>query len=547
MNLTNVAYFILFSNLIFISSNSLFDFSSFSGRNMFYKQGQEILLNRKNLTNKNSKNKTIFSNFTKGNYLSAKKFHKKKDFVSIDKIPTIALISYFEKKLNKTIIDSNVVYWLKSGGAKLIIIDQNFPKEKIKTLFNYVNSFFIQDLSTTIKKFNFNKPFEFFVKTLVEGLLEKNLHNYQDKPSEIKESQKKKNNHENYKKNFLPLFGIGSGANLIQAIVANKTEIIKDYSKVKFSNKKIELIGPVRKIKWISHFDKRDYANLINKTSCFFSNTNFVDYKDYLKNVNLRRYLKITGLTKDSNGENFVSIFEGNKIPFFGVSFNPEKVVWKSFEDDFYKTESNKKNEDFKRPLHNNEAITISQKLLNFIINTSRRNSNNFKELTNKFSINLNKNNSIGKKNITNDHQTEINLHDFIEFDLTKYLSYNKNNKDNIISQLNKNYPYNKTNYSKKKHEEKEENEIASKMKFLKSLFTDDGEYFIINTPGNSFNIINKKHKKSNHKTHSNKTSHSKSDHQKNIKRETFRAKENYIYKNDSNKLDKLQSENESK
>merc|ERR1711957_203190 len=149
--------------------------------------------------------------------------------------------------------------------------------------------------------------------------------------------------------------------------------------------------------RWISHFDKRDYLNLVKKTNTFYSSSNFVDYKFYLKNINLRRYLKITGLAKDSKGNNFVSMFEGNKVPFYGISFNPEKIVWKKFPENSSKNKKDKKNlKDLKENMENvpfktNDIITISQKFLNFIVNTARKNKNKFDDLKH-LQINKNKN-----------------------------------------------------------------------------------------------------------------------------------------------------------
>jgi hypothetical protein len=483
MNLTNVAYFIFLSNLILISSNSLFDFTSFSsGRNIYHKNLNIDIFNNNNnnINNKLYEKKNNFTNFNnpkekikvKNKNYERKNLNfnitnitkiketkkqlknetkKEKDLFLINKTPTLALVSFFSEELNKTIIDSNIVYWLKSGGANLIIIDQNFPDSKIEKLTKYVNAFVLQDYSTLQGSLS---NYEKFVGKLTNKLIEINH---------------PMNNKQMLHKNFLPLFGIGTGANLIQTAVANTTNILKTYKNMKFSNQKVELLGQLKKIRWISHFDKRDYVSFINKTSTFYSSNDFVDYKFYLKNINLRRHLKITGLSKDKNGDNFVAMFEGNKIPFYGISFNPEKIIWKKFPEN-YSSSNNKEDKKDKEinlnvPIKTNEVITITQKFLNFIINTARKNKNNFEKL--RF-LNKNYNNKNEKNN-----QESLKMEDVIDFDFSSFNVFNKNQKEKITD-------------IRIKHHLKEDNDllklIENRKKLLKKLFSENDEYFFIDS-----------------------------------------------------------------
>jgi hypothetical protein len=497
MNLTNVAYFIFLSNLILICSNSLFDFTSFSsGRHIYHKvlNNDSINKNNNNINEKIYEKKNNFSNLNNTkekiklriierkllnidnkNITNAtrnlKKNETKKDKipVSINKTPTLALVSFFCKELNKTIIDSNIVYYLKSGGVNLIIIDQKFPESKFIKLSKYVNGFVLQDYSTIQGSLS---EYEKFVGKLTNKLIEINH---------------PMNNQQLLHKNFLPLFGIGTGANLIQTAVANTTNIMKTYKNIKFSNQKIELLGQLKKIRWISHFDKRDYSNLINKTSIFYSNNDFVDYKYYLKNINLRRYLKITGLSKDKNGDNFVAMFEGNKIPFFGISFNPEKIIWKKFPENF-SDENSKKDKDkdidkdipFNVPYKTNEVITICQKFLNFIINTARKNKNKFDKLRN---IEIKSKHRMDKNN-----EEILTMEDIIDFEFSSFKVFNKFQKDKITD-------------IRIKHHLQEDNDllklIEARKKIIKKLFSENDEYFFVDS-----DIAKKLYKRYKYKNH---------------------------------------------
>lgn len=274
MNFTNVVYFILLSNLILISSNSLFDFSSFSsGRHLYKIKSKNLKENGTKIESKSNKtfvqNETISNRVLNKTNEETKSQKRKKEIESINKIPAIALVSFFSEELNKTILDSSLIYWLKSGGARLVIIDQNFPEAKLEKLFDYVNSFLIMDYHMLDEEIS---SYFTFVSKLTNRLIEINY------PA---------NNEQKLKYKFLPLFGIGSGANYIQAAIANSTEIIKPYIKVQNTNKIVELVGPLKRIRSISHFDKRDYYNFVKKTSSFYSSNNFVDYEFYLKNIKL--------------------------------------------------------------------------------------------------------------------------------------------------------------------------------------------------------------------------------------------------------------------
>lgn len=232
-------------------------------------------------------------------------------------------IKYFQnftKIHNYSRIDDNLVYWINSGGADLYAIN-NFTKEKdLNNLINETDGLIIHDYD--------NYDFEILADKILTIIM--------------------KNNH-----TYFPVLGIGKGANLIQKIIA-KQNITRDYHMLSNEMLPVEIIGKPKRIKLISHFDGRDLVNIKSTNIEPFFVHEAVDYLYYDENNNLKKKLKIVGLTSDSQNNKFVSMFEGIELPFYGLVFNPEKVPW----------ERNLLN-SFS---FNSASVTISQKFLNFFI-----------------------------------------------------------------------------------------------------------------------------------------------------------------------------------
>lgn len=103
--------------------------------------------------------------------------------------------------------------------------------------------------------------------------------------------------------------------------------------------------------------------NLSKDNNVYNSNIFCLTEDSFMQN-DLHKDWQIIATSKDTNGFEFVSIFESRKYPFYGVQFHPEKT-----------------NFEFKKCAnipHNQESIYISQYFANFFVQECRRNNQRY-------------------------------------------------------------------------------------------------------------------------------------------------------------------------
>jgi len=181
----------------------------------------------------------------------------------------------------------------------------------------------------------------------------------------------------NENRKYFPILGIGNGANLIQCIIANSSKILQDFEGVDGVMEKIEIVGEPKKIKMISLFDGRDFYSIRKKPVTAHFVNKAVNPRSYKKTANLKKYLKITALGNDTNGDRYVAMFEGHKLPIYGFQFHPERIPWDKKEKDHIS--------------YTLEAVTISQKFLNYFTKKCRKNRNKIfrKQLASYYNVDI--------------------------------------------------------------------------------------------------------------------------------------------------------------
>jgi len=86
--------------------------------------------------------------------------------------------------------------------------------------------------------------------------------------------------------------------------------------------------------------------------------------KNFLKHPLLSKFFKLTSVSQDSNGTEFIASIEGRKFPIYGVQYHPEKNAFEWHTDISIN--------------HQPEAVEVSQHLANFFVNEARKSNHSF-------------------------------------------------------------------------------------------------------------------------------------------------------------------------
>ena len=297
------------------------------------------------LKNKAKEEKKSIEGLINANY--SVKYSKK---YTMNKIPTIGIVANPDQITNEkkpelvARIASNYVYWITSGGARVIPILPWNTDIVNDELLNQVNGvIFPDELETDFFMEHSNTKFEDFLLNLYNKIKLKNM------------------------KTYLPLLAIGNGFNLIHNFTLNNKaeEIYKETLEVQdvMINSEIPVNFRSNKIKLFTYFDGRDFDSFKSLNSTFQTNSISIPLRAYLAYDKLREEFKISSYFRDLDKVPYVKSVEHKKFPIYGLQFRPEKFPW----------ETTNKALNFM-----NEAITISQKILNLFISESRKNLNNF-------------------------------------------------------------------------------------------------------------------------------------------------------------------------
>jgi len=299
-------------------------------------------LTTSNITNFNNNN-NVTNNLTNVTFHNASQYKQNIKFWTLitHKIPVICiLVTYYYDsniKLQKARIHSSYVNWIESGGAMVMPLFAN-KKYEIETLSNCSGLLIQNEINKS--KTNLSDIYESQVKTIYQNIKKLNDNGF-----------------------FIPILAIGTGAHILQAIEADTIEILFNYSSINPIMRQIELVeSDVRRIRMLHYFDGRDVKNLIKMNITAYYNKYSVSPDSYLKLKKLKNTFKVIALARVNNYANkkFVAMFEAYRYPIYGIEFDPARYIYNRLDD----------NSDSILP-YTNEAITISQKILNFFVKES--------------------------------------------------------------------------------------------------------------------------------------------------------------------------------
>lgn len=326
MNLTNVVYLLIFSNLIIVGCTNMVDFGfSFLAKKM----PSETVKESHNRKINNLKMHRISDNHAQTRLTVSTQW-----FTSINKIPVLCLLTYPSSDGGAE-IDANYIQWLLSAGNEIFILNYWFNDSELDKVLSLTNGLIIPGFKRVDDKNNQN--YENFVFRVLNKII--NLNNKND--------------------NF-PIFAIAEGASLVEKIISGDDQLLKKFEGVNGVMNNIDIATDPSQFARMNVILNNRNVNAIrerNVTAHFVEEA--VDPQSYESNSNIKQLLKVVGVSKDKNGNRYVSMFEGLSLPIFGVQFHPEKMPWVHS----YLAANSSLNEILS---FSEDAIEISQKLLNY-------------------------------------------------------------------------------------------------------------------------------------------------------------------------------------
>lgn len=106
---------------------------------------------------------------------------------------------------------------------------------------------------------------------------------------------------------------------------------------------------------------------ILEHTNVTYNYHRFCVTEQTWKDHKLNDIWRILATNKDIDGKEFISVFESEKNPFYGLEFHPEKNLY-----------------EFKPGMnipHSQEASLVSQYFANFFVNEARKNDHAFESL----------------------------------------------------------------------------------------------------------------------------------------------------------------------
>ena len=264
--------------------------------------------------------------------------------------PTIGILSVpmtiSKQKYTHSYIPASYVKWLEMNHARVIPIPYDSPHGVLDMVLNQVNG--VLFIGGQVDHNMIDNEYIRFIETF----------------EYIFNHAKRSNNSGNY----FPLFSICLGMEMLAMINEGSKKLIPNYVKKKGisdvagRNNNAKLYFSKKKSRLSSIFTEEELSEF-RKTSCVFQNhgLGFPENAAYMKKWNKHWDTIATSKGTDKKREDYVSILEYKKYPFYGLQFHPEKVLFEWEIDSIGRA-----------PIFRN----ISHKLSKFFVSECKKNKN---------------------------------------------------------------------------------------------------------------------------------------------------------------------------
>ncbi len=264
---------------------------------------------------------------------------KTKDFNEYKPVIGIYGNSYPEtdfKYANQTVYAGSNIRFLESHGAETMAIHQWYTENELDEILSKVNGVLFIGGS---RDFNLSAKWEKNALYIINKA----------------------------KKTGLPVWGSCQGFQLIIALIANDSSIIKkEYSHSSILDKINK--EDLKNSKIFSLFDEKSLNILFNNNSILFDHSFGLSEKDYNENDLLKKDLNITTYANDTKNKKFANTFEPKNQSFniFGSQFHPETMPF--IRSPKWKIENE------------NNVLRMNTLIGSFIVELGRKNKNKFEK-----------------------------------------------------------------------------------------------------------------------------------------------------------------------
>ena len=240
-----------------------------------------------------------------------------------------------------TYIMAAYIKFVEAAGARAVPIRYNDTDEEILKTVSSLNGFLFPGGSMK----------------LIEK--DNNLTEYTRKGKLIYDYAKQQNDEGKY----FPIVGTCLGFQELGVLEAPYADVLGHFSADDVADK-LKFIGDPRKSKYFKSMDSNLLYEVQKLNITYNHHSRGISRDMFKKYKELDEAFKVTSVSFDTKGVEYVATMEHKKYPFYGTQYHPEKntFIWKS---------------DLKVP-HSVEAIKLAEYSYNFFISEARKNMNRF-------------------------------------------------------------------------------------------------------------------------------------------------------------------------
>ncbi len=263
---------------------------------------------------------------------------------------------YQNSKLNNNLSEPTscfhnlYVQWLESGGARVVPIPYDSPKERLDYLFEHVNGMLFTGGDVYIK--NLTSPYMVTANYLMNRVIDANN-----------------------KGIHFPLWGTCMGIQTLSVLVSQDPSVLLSN---KFDSENLMLpLNFTDAAKSSKLFGAKSgiYPSVLDWFSTEPVTTNLhhdgVPPTMFQSNAKLKKFFSVLSVNTDRKGNAFTSTIEAQNYPVYGVQWHPERPQFEWGTDGTNTDPIN----------HDMHAISCSQYVANFYIAEARKNNNRFPSL----------------------------------------------------------------------------------------------------------------------------------------------------------------------
>jgi len=224
------------------------------------------------------------------------------------------------------------VRWIESGGSRVVAVPYTLDSDDLTALLGNLNGIVIPGGPSAL-----NAGFQTAVNTIVNFATQQNNEG-----------------------NVYPVYGIDQGALAIAVAIAGSSDILESCnSGAQLAT--LQFTQAAASSDMYTLFPSY-LTSYVSSTGAFwFNNTQGIAASTFTSNSQLSASFSVLSTSTTSN--QFVSSFEGNSLPIYGVQYHPEKNA--------FEWDSSSYNHDY-------DAVQSAQLLVNHLIDDSRSNFNVF-------------------------------------------------------------------------------------------------------------------------------------------------------------------------